>query len=391
MANKRDYYEVLGINKNASESDIKSSFRKLSRQYHPDMQSGKSDAEKKSAEEKFKEIAEAYEVLSDKDKRANYDQFGFNGPQMQNGFGGFDMNDFMSRHASMFSGMFSHGFNPFGFGFDEDRQFAKSTPNPNSPEDGRNVQVNVKISFKEMISGCTKTFDLNISDPCPECNGTGVEKGSKVEKCQYCHGQGMITEKTQHGFMISMTTMPCPHCHGQGYSMKVCKRCNGQKRIPAKKHISVKIPQGISDGQRLRLKGMGECGVCGGQNGHLYANVIIENSNLFERNGVNVTIKMPISPLIAALGGTIDVPSPYGYCKVKIPKGTKTNDRIVVNGKGIKTDAIVGNLVVIVEIDTLTDLNSEQRKVLEDLQKSLTDKNLIQTEKMTAIAREFYS
>jgi len=389
MAEKRDYYEVLGLSKNASEADIKSSFRKLSRKWHPDMQAGKSDAQKKEAEEHFKEIAEAYEVLSDRDKRANYDQFGF-ASNTGSPFGGMDMGAFFRKHSSMFEDMFSDGFSPFGFSFNSNHGNHKEVPDPSTPENGRNVQINVKISFKEMTTGCTKDFDINLSDPCPDCNGTGVEKGSKVETCPHCHGQGMITERIQQGFMISMTTRLCPHCNGQGYKMKVCKKCNGQRRISVKKHISIKIPQGVENGQRLRLKDMGECGVCGGQNGNLYANVVVEDSKLFERNGINITVKKPISPILATLGGSIEVPSPYGYCKTTVPKETKNSDRIVVYGKGLKTEVGTGNLVVVFEIDTICNASVEQKKLLEELQKLVSNANLKQSTEYDKLVQEFY-
>ena len=389
MAEKRDYYEVLGVSKNATDQDIKSAFRKLSRKWHPDMQAGKSDSDKKVAEEKFKEIAEAYEVLSDKDKRANYDQFGFDGPHMQNGFNGFNMGDFMRRHAGMFGGMFDDDFGPFGFGGGMHSQ--KKTPTVGEPENGRNVQVSVQISFKEIVSGCTKEFDVGLYDPCPECNGTGVEKGSKVEECSYCHGSGMVTERHQNGFMISMTTMPCPHCHGQGYTMTVCKKCNGKKRVSVKKHVKLKIPQGADDGLKLRLKGIGECGVCGGENGNLYVNVHIEKSLLFERHGLNVSVKVPISPLNAAIGGSVDVPSPYGYCKVKVPSGTKNGDTTTVRGSGLKSSTSVGDLHVQFELDTLTSLSTEQKKLLEQLQKTITEDNLQQVKRFKQEADDFYN
>ena len=389
MTEKRDYYEVLGVSKNATDQDIKSAFRKLSRKWHPDMQAGKSDADKKAAEEKFKEIAEAYEVLSDKDKRANYDQFGFDGQHMQSGFNGFNMSDFMRRHASMFGGMFDDDFDPFGF--NEGMGSHKKQPTFGQSEDGRNVQVNIKVSFKEMANGCTKDFDINLSDPCPECNGTGVEKDSKVEECPHCHGQGMVTERIQRGFMISMTTMPCPHCHGQGYSMKLCRRCNGEKRISAKKHISLKIPQGAENGLRLRLKEMGECGVCGGRNGNLYANVSVEESRLFKRHGADVEAVMPISPVLAALGGTVEVPSPYGYCKVKVPAETKSGDTVVVKGKGLKTNVCTGNLIVKLVIIALSNLDDTQKKLLNQLQMTLTDDNLESVKQHKKEVSEYYA
>ena len=188
-----------------------------------------------------------------------------------------------------------------------------------------------------------------------------------------------------------MTTMPCPHCHGQGYSMKLCKRCNGEKRISAKKHISLKIPQGADDGLRLRLKGMGECGVCGGSNGNLYVNVLVESSSLFGRNKLDVNANVPISPIVAALGGTVEVPSPYGYCKVKVPAGTKTGDTAAIHGKGLKSDNGVGNLNVRFAVDTLSKLDKSQKNFLEELQKTLSDDNLEAVKRYKKEVSEYYA
>lgn len=369
MANKRDYYEVLGISKDATDQDIKSSFRKLSRKWHPDMQSSKTDAEKKDAEEKFKEIAEAYEVLSDKSKRANYDQFGFEG---QNNFSssGMDMHDFMRRHASMFGDMFED-FGMFGFGHSHQHQ----PPNPNQPQDGRNIQIQVEVTFKESVSGCTKEFDINLSDPCPECNGTGVEAGSLPIKCNTCHGSGMVTQN--HGFMVMSST--CPTCNGSGYSIQHCKHCNGNRRISVKKHLKIKIPQGVDNGQRLRLLNSGECGVCGGSNGNLYINIVVHPSDIFERHGINLNVNVPISPILATLGGKIEVPTPYGYVKTTVPAGIQSGYQHIVHDKGMKLNGNVGNLIVTFVIEALSNLTAEQKELLKKLQDTIVDDNLIQT------------
>lgn len=242
-----------------------------------------------------------------------------------------------------------------------------------------------------MTTGCTKEFDMKLFDPCPECNGTGVEKGSKVEVCEHCHGQGSVTKRICQGIMVQMFTTACPHCHGQGYSIKYCNHCHGSRRVEKKKHISLKVPQGVADRTRLRLKDMGECGVCGGANGHLYAVVNVEESQLFERNGINIIIKMPVSPILAAIGGSIEVPSPYGYCKVAVPAGTKSGDRTAVYGKGLKTGVGTGNLVVQFELDALQDLDAKQKEMLSGLQAALTDKNLKQTTKTIELAKAFYA
>lgn len=388
MANKRDYYEVLGVSKNATDQEIKSAYRKMAVRYHPDKQAGKSDVEKKEAEEKFKECSEAYEVLSDKSKRANYDQFGFEGPSSFGG-GSMDMGEFMRRHASMFSGFgFDDDFNPFGFGNMHHQH--REAPNPNQPENGRNIQTRIEIDFKQAVNGMTKEFDIGLSEPCPECNGTGVEKGSNVEQCPHCHGQGMMTQKQRTPFGISIVQSMCSHCGGSGYTVKHCKKCNGAKRVPVKKHIKLKIPAGTDTGTRLRLKGMGECGVCGGADGNLYADIVVRKSDLFERHGVNAVVHVPISPIVATLGGKIEVPSPYGYVKVAVPAGIKSGYQLTVKGKGIKTDAAVGNLIVVLDIEGLVSLTVEQKELLEKLSKTVVDDNISGKAALDAKAQAFY-
>lgn len=373
---KRDYYETLGISKNATESDIKSAFRKLSRKYHPDMQSGKSDDEKKQAEEKFKEIAEAYEVLSDKDKRANYDQFGFDSGSA-GGFSNMDMREFMRRHASMFGGMFG-GFESAFNGFDFGSRFGNATTpafDMNQPEDGDDVQTNVTVSFKESINGCVKEFDLNLTKPCNECKGTGCKNDSTPTTCQHCHGKGRIITEKRMGFMMSQTISECPYCHGIGKSFDVCTKCHGQKRIPHTQHIKVKVPAGINAGQRLRVVGAGHCGVKGGSDGNLYVNIDVVKNSLFDRRGLDVMTQAHIDPITAAIGGSIDVMTPYKHIMVSIPKGIESGHTIKVKNNGISTKSGSGDLYVTVVVDTPTKLNAIQETKLKELASALNDSN----------------
>ena len=394
MANKRDYYEVLGVSKTASDQEIKGAFRKLSRKWHPDMQSGKTESEKKEAEEKFKECAEAYEVLSNKEKRENYDRFGFEGARMQgeSPFGGaFDMNDFMRRHGGMFSSFFNGGFdddfgpfNPFGGG----GRTRQSPPDPSSPEDGRDVRIKIDLPFKDSIFGCTKEFEIGLSNECHSCHGKGIKDGSEVKQCPHCKGSGMVTQRVQQGFMMSIMTSPCNHCGGSGYIYDKCPVCNGSRRIPAKKKISVNIPAGIETGQKLRVRGSGECGVCGGAAGDLYIHVNVGSSDVFERDGLNLIITQHISPVIATLGGKIDVPTPYGFCKLKVPECSYSGKSLVLPGKGLKTSSGIGDLIVKIIIEPLANASSEQKKILEQLQKTMSSDNmrLAKEEKMKAEA-----
>lgn len=396
MANKRDYYEVLGVSKNATDQEIKSAFRKLSLKYHPDRQSGKSNAEKKEAEEKFKEIAESYSTLSDKEKRANYDQFGFNGPQMNSGgFSGFDMGDFMRRHGGMFSSFFGGG-NPFGdddfggmhFGGGFSRKNAQ--PDPKQPENGRDMRLKINIPFKDSIFGKEREFTIDHAEVCPKCNGSGVKNNSEVKECPHCHGSGMLEERIQHGFMMQISQGPCHYCNATGYIFDKCSHCHGEKRIAKPKKIKVTIPAGIEVGQKLRVKGMGEVGTCGGQNGDLYLYINgIERSDIFERSGLNLRLKWPISPIVASIGGKVDVLTPYGYEKMKVPYGTVSGDTIVLNGKGIKSNIGIGNLIVEILVEPIVNLNAEQTKLVESLQKTISESNLKKTQEMHHKGDEF--
>lgn len=274
MSQKRDYYEILGLSKNATDQEIKSSYRKLCRKFHPDMQAGKSDAEKKEAEDKFKEIAEAYEVLSNKDKRAQYDQFGFN---TSNGFGGQgtdDLAEFFRRHpgfGSHFGGGFGDfGFDPFGGGNNRGND-------PNAPKDGQDVKININIPFEESIYGGIREFDLTLQDPCDHCHGSGSDDG-KTENCTHCNGTGMITQR--RGMMIMQST--CPHCHGSGVKIKTkCHVCHGTGHVDKPHHIKIEVPMGVDNGTRLRVSGAGQHGTNGGHDGDVYVEIYVEDSDIF--------------------------------------------------------------------------------------------------------------
>lgn len=366
---KRDYYEVLGVSKNATDDEIKRSFRKLSLKWHPDRQSGKTESEKAEALKKFQEIAEAYEVLSDKQKRANYDQFGFDGPQMGGGFsgGGFDINDFMRRHGGMFKDFFGMGGDPFGMGgsmfgdFGFERSSHREMPDPTVPEHGRDMRLRITVPFKDAVFGKEREFTIDHADACPKCHGSGIKDGAKAVECSHCHGSGVIQQRVQQGFMISISTGPCPHCNGTGYMYDKCDKCNGNKRIPTKKTIKVAIPAGVEAGQKLRVKGMGEVGTCGGENGDLYIYIAdVEKSDLFERSGLHIKVTWPVSPIVATLGGKIEVPAPDGYVKVNVPAGTKSGDNVVIGGKGIKSSSGAGNLIVNFTVEPLSGLSRSQ-------------------------------
>lgn len=378
-SNKRDYYEVLGVSKNATQDELKKAFRKLSFSYHPDRQVGKSDSEKKEAEEKFKEVNEAYSVLSDKEKRARYDQFGFDGPQ---GFGsgpgaGFDPFSFFKSHfggMSGFGSMFGEDDGPFGFSNHSHQQHQE--PDFDSPEDGRDIEINVKIPFKEMLHDTTKEFDFQGDEPCSACGGRGIKQGSKPITCLRCGGSGRIVQTQRNGFMTSQTISPCPECHGQGVKVDVCPSCSGTRRVAKKKHVKVKIPAGISTGQRLRIKDQGECGIKGGKNGDMYMRVFVEEPPNITREGDNLKVTLPLDPLVATLGGVVEVQTPWKLEKVKIPAGTTTGKVFRLNGQGVKSQRGVGDLLIQVALEPLQNLSEDQKKKLEEVKIQLNTNNI---------------
>ena len=363
----KDYYEILGVAKDATEEEISAAYKKKAMLYHPDRQQGKTDAEKKEAEEKFKECAEAAEVLKDPEKRRRYDQFGTADGQEFGGFGGsggFDPMEFFRRMHPGFG--FDGGFNGFGFDFGGGER--DSPPDIDSPEDGEDVQVRANISFEESVSGCVKEFDVTLDKECRSCHGAGAKDGARPRKCKACGGTGRHAEIRRSGIMVQQIVTPCRECGGSGYSYDKCPTCGGSGTEPEKRHVKVKVPAGFQDGQRLRLRGLGRCGKRGGRHGDLYVVVSVEESKTFIRNGNNVGVKVPISPAIASLGGKIEVPTPYGPKKVKVEPGTASGTKMRIAGGGIKPETgAAGDLVVFLEIEPYVNLTDEQKDLLERL------------------------
>lgn len=351
--NKRDYYEVLGLAKGASDDEIKKSYRRLAKQYHPDMNPGNEEAEKK-----FKEVNEAYSVLSDADKRQKYDQFGhaafdpasgggYGG--FDGGFGGFDMGDF----GSIFENIFSGG------GFSSQRR--------NGPARGDDIEMKISISFEEAAFGCKKEISFNKIDKCSKCNGSGAAEGSTVETCSTCRGTGQVrtTQRTILGMMQS--TGPCPTCNGSGKIIKKpCEACRGNGSVRVKKKLEVSIPAGIDDGQSIVLRGQGHEGKRGGSAGDLYLVVAVGKHEIFTRNGTNIFCDVPITFSEAALGGEITVPTLLGDTTYKIPEGTQTGTRFTMRGKGLPAinSRAVGDLIFTVVVETPKNLNAEQKELL---------------------------
>lgn len=370
---KRDYYEVLGASKNATPEELKANYRRLAMRYHPDR------CKDSDAKDKFAEINEAYEVLSDKEKRAKYDQFGFDGPHGFNGgpSAGFDPFSFFKRHfggmsgfASMFGGEEDDG--PFGFG---ERTSPHAKPDFDSPEDGRDIEINIKIPFKDVLHDTIREFDFQGTDPCKACKGRGVKAGTTPVTCSKCGGSGRVVQTVRSGFMMSQTISPCPECHGQGIKADVCPSCGGSGRIKEKKHVKVKIPAGLASGQCLRIRDQGECGLKGGKNGNLFTRVFVEEPQNVTREGDNLKINLPLDPLVATLGGVVEVQTPWKLEKVKIPAGTPSGKIFTLASQGIKSQHGTGDFLIQVVLEPLQNLSEDQKKKLEEVKGQLNASN----------------
>lgn len=379
MPDSEDFYEILGLKKDASQDEIKKAYRKNALKYHPDKQVGKSETEKKEAEEKFKKLAEAYETLSDPEKRKLYDQYGKDGLK-GGGFGnsgGFDIRDFMRRHGGMFSDLFgngfSSGFNPFG------NMHQQSEPKRNDgPVDGRDVRIRMTIPIKEAIFGAVKEFSIKIDDYCQHCHGTGSEDG-KTKTCQYCRGSGMIVETRQQGIMIMQSSHPCGHCNGTGQIIEQkCHKCSGSGMVPTEKKVKLTIPVGINTGNRLRIRGQGESGLRGGEPGNIFVDITVKDDELFQRPGDNLDLltTVYVNPLLASVGGKIKVMTPHGEVDQDLKPGTEADDVLKLSGYGIRTKTESGDLYAMVKFDVLTDLTQEQQGLMNKLLNTLMQKNL---------------
>ena len=362
--NKRDYYEVLGVQKSASEEEIKKAYRSLAKKYHPDLHPGD-----KEAEAKFKEVGEAYEVLSNAEKRSKYDQYGHAAfdPSMGGGagFGGF----------SGFGGDFDFGdiFSSFFGG--GGRGSARS-----NAIDGDDVMARVTISFEEAAFGCKKDISFARIEACPECGSTGAAKGTSPETCQNCKGTGRVTVQQQSMFGYMQTQRACPQCNGRGKIVKTpCKNCNGKGFIKVSKKLSVSIPAGIDTAQRIVLRGQGSAGRNGGVNGDLIIDVRVTPHNIFSREGNNLYCEIPISFAEATLGAEIDIPVLGGKTeKYTIPEGTQSGTTFSIHGKGIAdvNTKRRGDLIITVNVETPKNLTAEQKKLLSSFAESLGESNL---------------
>ena len=363
MADKRDYYEVLGVSKGASEDELKKAYRKLAKQYHPDLHPG--DAE---AEAKFKEANEAYEILSDKEKRARYDQFGHAGVDPNfgaggGGFGGFDMGDLDL--GDIFGSFFGGGGFGGGFGGGGRR---------NGPQQGESLRASVTITFEEAAFGCEKEINLTRSEACEECRGSGCEAGTTAEVCPDCRGSGVVRIQRGGGGFAFTSTAPCSRCRGTGKLIhSPCKSCGGSGSVRKTKRIAVNIPAGIDDGQAVSLRGQGNAGKNGGPAGDLIVGVRIQPHPQFKRDGTTVLYEQKVTFAQAALGAELEIPTIDGKVKYDLPAGTQTGTTFRLRGKGIPGlhGRGRGDQYVTVRVMVPTTLNGEQKEALHAFAKAM--------------------
>ena len=374
MAQKRDYYEVLGVGKNATDDELKKAFRKLAKKYHPDA----NPDNKEEAERQFKEVNEAYEILSDKQKRQMYDQFGFDGPQGFNGQGG----GYYS-YGSGFDGF--GGFSDFGdfgdlgdifssfFGGGSSRSRANST----YARKGADLKLNLDITFEEAYSGVEKEISINRNEKCTSCNGNGAKKGTSPEKCSVCNGTGKIKQVVTTPFGQMATQKVCAHCGGAGTIIKEpCPECKGKGINKKSIKLKVKIPEGIDEGQTIVLKGEGEVGSNGGPKGDLYIVIHIKRHSIYTRKAEHVLCDIPITITGAALGTEIEVPMVDGTKEIyRIPEGTQTGTKFTIKNKGFKSvnGSWRGDFVFTVVVQTPKKLTREQRDLLTELAKTMNE------------------
>ncbi len=366
MADKRDYYEVLGLDKGADDAAIKKAYRSLAKKYHPDM-----NPDNKEAEAKFKEVNEAYAVLSDPQKKAQYDQFGHaafeQGGAGAGGFGGFgDFGDIGDIFGNIFGGGFGGGFGSQG-------------ARRNGPMRGEDVEATVTITFEEAAFGVKKDVSYNRIEKCPDCSGSGAEKGTSAETCRACGGSGQRRVTQRMMGMQFQSTVTCETCRGKGKTIAhPCSNCRGTGYIKTVKKLSVTIPAGIDNGERLALRGEGCDGRNGGSKGDLILNVRVKKHSVFERNGYNIYCEVPITICEAALGAEITVPTLEGNMTYSIPEGTQTGTSFTIRGKGIpyiNNSGRRGDLVFAVNVEVPKSLNEKQKEKLREFAESCGDNN----------------
>lgn len=362
---KRDYYEVLGVDKNADDATIKKAYRQLAKKYHPDMNPGD-----KEAEVKFKEASEAYAVLSDPDKRRQYDQFGHaafeGGASGAGGYGGFDFNgaDMGDIFGDIFGDLFGGG---------------RGRRANNGPMQGANLRTQVRVTFEEAVFGCDKEIELTLKDECSSCHGTGAKPGTSPVTCPKCGGKGQVVYTQQSMFGMVQNVRPCPDCNGTGKIIKEkCPDCYGTGYIASKKKISVTVPAGIDNGQSIRIRGKGEPGVNGGPRGDLLVEVIVARHPIFQRQDMNIYSTAPISFATAALGGTVRIKTVDGEVEYDVKAGTQTDTRVRLKGKGVpslRNKNTRGDHYVTLVVQVPTDLSKDAKEALRAYDDIVNGKN----------------
>lgn len=367
MAEKRDYYEVLGLQKGASDAEIKKAYRKLAKQYHPDL-----NPDDPEAETKFKEVNEANQVLSDPEKRAKYDQFGHagvdpsygGGANFTGGFEGVDLGD-------IFADIFGGGMGGFGGG---------RSSNPNAPRRGADIAVQLEIGFMEACKGVSHDITINRTEDCPECNGSGAKAGTSTKTCPDCKGRGYVTVQQRSMFGMMQSQRPCSKCGGKGKIIESpCGKCGGSGKTTMKKTVSVKVPAGIDDGMTLNVRGQGSVGMNGGQRGDLKVRIAVRKDPVFEREDYNIWIDFPITYAQAALGAEIEVPTIDGKVSYNVPAGTQPGTVFRLRGKGVqklqRSEGDRGDQMVRINVEVPKNLNKKQKEALQAFEDTLEEKN----------------
>lgn len=384
----KDYYQILGIDKNASQDQIKSAYRKMAKKWHPDA----NPDNKAEAEEKFKDVGEAYSVLSDPKKKQMYDTYGTTEEQFSSGggasgFGGFDGFDFggfgrggrttytysSGGMGDIFDDLFSSVFGGGG-----SRTSSRTTTNANTKKKGTDLRTSISISFEESFTGCEKEFTINKNVRCTSCDGKGAKKGTSVETCPYCHGTGQVRKsQSLGGFAVFQSTVPCDNCRATGKVIKEpCDTCKGKGTVRKSVTIKVEIPQGVEDGQTLVLRGKGEPGVNGGPDGDMYLDVKVKKSSIFTRDKLNILCTIPITITQATLGADLKIPTVSGKDEIyTISEGTQSGTKFTIRDKGFKDirNGSTGDLIFTVEVKTPKRLTKEQRELFMQLAKTMNE------------------